>query len=128
MAEYQEADNRVIHFNKDDYNRLMKHVVDDGDDIATRFLKPRSGLMLDASLGAAVKPGSTKWAPVQNLQASAKGFGESVNTEMVKLTGQWNDFVRALKGAADAFQQNGDLATMSAQDFIEKHPDFNPGS
>jgi hypothetical protein len=119
------ADNNgTIRFNKADYDRLIQTVSDDEADLEKRFLKPRSGMMMDASLERTVKPGAAEWGPVKEVKASAKTFGESVNKQLTGFCGQWEDFVTALRRAEGVFKENGDLATMSAQDFTTKYPDF----
>jgi len=121
------ADGNVIHFNKDDYNRLMQIVTTDIEDIDKRFLRPAPGLRLDDTLGDHVKPGAPKWGPVDKVKKAAGAFGGSAYTQLTKLSDDWDEFVDALKGAVDVFQTNADLATMSAQEFLDKYPDFHPG-
>jgi hypothetical protein len=119
------ADNgNTIRFNKADYDRLIQTVTADEEDLERRFLKPRSGMMMDASLERTVRPGAADWGPVKEVKASARTFGESVNKQLTGFCGEWEDFVTDLKRVEGVFKENADLATMSAQDFTQEYPDF----
>ena len=84
-------------------------------------------ITIDQDFAATVLSDPT-WAPVASIATAANGFGGSVRTQLLALSDNWAEFVKALKGAADVFQSNADLATMSAQDFLDKYPDFGSGA
>lgn len=118
------ADDNTIRFNKADYDNLIKVVSADEEDLERRFLKPRSGMMMNASLDRTVKPGAAGWGPVGEVKAAAKTFGESVNKQLTGFCDEWEDFVTDLRRVEGVFKENSDLATMSAQDFTQEYPDF----
>jgi hypothetical protein len=119
-------DGSTIRFNKADYDHLIQTVTADEADLERRFLRPRSGMMMDASLERTVKPAAAGWDPVKEVKASAKTFGESVNKQFTGFCREWEDFVADLKGVEGVFKENADLALMSAQDFMQEYPDFGP--
>jgi hypothetical protein len=117
-------DDKVIHFSKADYDKLIKVVTDDEGDLDNKFLKPGPGMMFDDSLPNFVKPGVDTWDPCKLIKTGCKTFGGSVSEKFGKLDNEWLDFIKSLKNVSDVFTNCDDLAKMTAQDFRDKYPDF----
>ena len=121
-------DGKVIRFDKAAYDDLIRFVDGATADLESKFIKPRAGIRLDSYLKDEVKPGADTWPPAGNIKTSAGSFGDSVYTRLKGLKDDWKQFLHGLNSAEDVFQKHDDLAAMSAQDFLEEHPDFNGGS
>ncbi len=117
-------DGRVIHFNKNSYQDLIRFVDETVKDLEKRFLRARSTLTLDVTLGDFVRPGSPKWAPVARVKEGAKVFGGSVHDKFLAVNEEWTQYISDLKDAIDIFEKADDLATVSAEDFVKEHPHF----
>ncbi len=121
------ANDHVIHFNKDDYNKLIKMIGDDQTDLENSVLKPGRGMMLDDKLPTFVKPGSADWTPAGAIHDGCTAFGPSVAEKLGRVDDELVEFGKLLKKVSDVFTDCDDLASMSAQDFLDKYPDFQGG-
>ncbi len=117
-------DGHVIHFNKKSYQDLIRFVDETSNELDKRFLKARSTLTLDGTLGDAVRPGSPNWAPVKQVKDGAKQFGGSVHEKFLAVDEDWTQYKSDLKDAIDIFEKHDDLATVSADEFVKEHPDL----
>lgn len=114
----------VIHFNKASYQDLIRFIDEVNSDLEKLFLKAQPTMSLDGSLGDTLRPGSPSWTVVKRLKDAATAFGKSVQEKFTNLNGEWTQYVTALRDAIDFFEKHDDLATTSAQDFLNDHPDL----
>jgi len=119
------ADAPEIHFNRAAFEELICFIDGVEREINTSFLRPGLTLRLDESLGTFLKPGSPKWKPpVESVKGKANTFGESVYTKFRDLSDKWRTDKKNFTAALAIFQQTDDLATFSAQTFLEEYPDL----
>ncbi|MFY1632212.1 hypothetical protein ACN27F_02820 [Solwaraspora sp. WMMB335] len=119
-------DGDVIKFDEATFDNLIRFMTDCKDQLDTEFLRPRSGCMLDSSLGTYLRPGSSEWPVVTTITEGGSGFGGSVRQRLEALSTEWEEFITALRDAKTVFKDSDDLATMSAREFLEQHPELAP--
>jgi hypothetical protein len=61
---------------------------------------------------------------VKQVKDGAKVFGGSVHDKFLALGEDWTQYKSNLKDAIDIFEKHDDLATTSAEAFLEEYPDF----
>jgi len=120
---------KVTAFDRGQYDNLIAYVDGVDHDLNTNLAKPKAGVRLDGTLGSGIFPGSGSWPPAALLYNNAKAFGGSVAARYTDLSKDWEQFITALKGARDVFENTNDLVNYDASKFVTEFPGvIQPGS
>jgi hypothetical protein len=120
---------KVTAFDRGQYDNLIAYVDGVDQDLNTNLAKPKPGVRLDATLGSGIFPGSGNWPPASLLVNAGKAFGTSVAARYADLSKDWEQFITALKGARDVFENTNDLVNYDASKFVTEFPGvIQPGS
>ena len=114
---------KITAFDRGQYDNLINWVDGVDQDLTKNINKPKAGVRIDATLGSGIFPGSSGWTPAANLVANAKAFGQSWVEQSGAISKDWEQFVPALRGARDVFENTNDLTNYSATTFLNDFPD-----
>ncbi|RFS45562.1 hypothetical protein [Micromonospora craniellae] len=116
----------TIIFDSATFDRLIKFMTECKRELDSTFLKATADLRLDNTLGEAIKPGSPTWPVVQAVKSQANTFGGDVRARLVKLSNEWDQYIKALIEAKAIFEESDNLATLSANELITDFPSLLP--
>jgi hypothetical protein len=122
------ADAPVIHFDKAAFQALMNFVKTARQDVDDKFFKSTGGLMLNGDLGTDLMPGNDAWTPVSKLRTAAGTFGASVTQQLGSFTDDLESYYQELGKALSVYHDQDDLATVSAESFVNSYPGLSGGS
>jgi hypothetical protein len=114
---------KVTAFDRGQYDNLINWVDGVDQDLNKNINGPKAGVRIDETLGSGIQPGASNWTPAANLINNAKNFGKSWVDQSGTLSKDWEQFVTALRGARDVFENTNDLTNYSATAFLTDFPD-----
>ncbi len=113
---------KVTAFDRGQYDNLTNWVDGVDQDLNKNINRPKSGVRIDETLGSGILPGNTSWTPAKNLVTNATAFGKSWIEQSGALSKDWEQFVTALRGARDVFENTNDLTNYNATTFLNDYP------